>query len=92
MAVAIRETRKRLASRVVHTADRIHLLFTTPAAAEAEAGAGGVVGGAITALTTAGRAKRMWSDARTTGLVRRAAVGGVTIALAAVLATKKRRR
>jgi hypothetical protein len=38
------------------------------------------------------RAKRVWSDARRTGLLRRAAIGGVTVAIAAAHQTSLRSR
>ena len=92
MQAAIRETRGRLAVRLARTADHVHLLFTTPSSAETEARDDGVVGGAIKTIAVAGRAKRVWSDARRTGLLRRAAIGAATVAIAAVLAAKTGRR
>ena len=92
MKAAIRETRNRLAAQVAQTADHVHLLFTTPSSVETEAPVGGVVAGAIKAIAVAGRARRVWTDARRTGLLRRAAIGGVIVAIAAVLATRTRRR
>jgi hypothetical protein len=92
MKAAIRETRGRLAVRLARTADHVHLLFTNPSSAEADARDSGVVGGAVKTIAVAGRAKRVWSDARRTGLLRRAAIGGVTVAIAAALATRTRRR
>jgi hypothetical protein len=92
MKAAIRETRNRLAAQVAQTADHVHLLFTTPASVKAEAPVGGVIAGAIKAIAAAGRARRVWTDARRTGLPRRAAIGGVIMAIAAVLATRTRRR
>ena len=64
MKAAIRETRNRLAVRLARTADHVHVLFTTPSSVETEARDGGVVGGAIRTIGVAGRAKRVWSDAR----------------------------
>ena len=78
--------------RLARTADHVHLLFTTPSSAETEARDGGLVGGAIKAIGAAGRARRVWSDASRTGLLRRAAIGGVTVAMAAALATRRRRQ
>ena len=78
MKAAIRETRYRLAAQVAQTADHVHLLFTTPSASvKTEAPVGGVVAGAIKAIAVAGRTRRVWTDARRTGLLRRAAIGGV---------------
>ena len=71
MKAAIRETRNRLAAQVAQTADHVHLLFTTPASVKTEAPVGGVVAGAIKAIAVAGRARRVWTDARRTGLLRR---------------------
>ena len=92
MKAAIRETRGRLGVRLARMADYVNLLFTTPSSVETETRDGGVVGGAIKTIAVAGRAKRVLSDARRTGLLRRAAIGGVTVAIAAGLVTRKRRR
>ena len=92
MKAAIRETRNRLAAQVTQTADHVHLLFTTPSSVETEAPVGGVVAGAIKAIAVAGRARRVWTDARRTGLLRRAAIGGAIVAIAALLAARTRRR
>ena len=92
MKAAIRETRNRLAAQVAQTADHVHVLFTTPDSVKAEAPVGGVVAGAIKAIALGGRARLVWTDARRTGLLRRAAIGGVIMAIAAVLATRTRRR
>jgi hypothetical protein len=89
---AIRETRNRLAAHVTQTADHVHLLFTTPSAVETEAPVGGAVAGAIKAIAVAGRTRRIWTDARRTGLLRRAAIGGVIVGVAALLAARTRRR
>ena len=92
MKSAIRETRDRLAVQLARTADHVHVLFTTPSSAETEARDGGLIGRAIKTIGVAGRAKRVWSDVRRKGLLRRAAIGGVTVAVAAALATRRRRR
>jgi hypothetical protein len=92
MKAAIREVRGRLTVRLARTADHVHLLFTTPSSAETTALDSGVIGGAIKTITVAGRAKRVWTDARRTGLLGRAAIGGVAMAIAAALAAKTRRR
>jgi hypothetical protein len=92
MKAAIRETRNRLAAQVAQTADHVHLLFTTPSAVHTEAPAGGVVAGAIKAIAVAGRTGRIWTDVRRTGLLRRAAIGGVIAGVAALLAARTRRR
>ena len=77
MKAAIRETRNRLAAQLAQTADHVQLLFTTPSSVKTEAPVGGAVAGAIKAIAVAGRAGRVWTDARRTGLLRRAAIGGV---------------
>ena len=92
MKAAIRETRNRLAEQLAQTADHVHLLFTTPSAVHTEAPAGGVVAGAIKAIAVAGRTGRIWTDVRRTGLLRRAAIGGVIAGVAALLAARTRRR
>jgi hypothetical protein len=92
MKVAIRETHNRLAAQVAQTADHVHLLFTTPASVKTEAPVGGVVAGAIKAIAVAGHARRVWTDARSTGLLRRAAIGGGIVGIAALLAARTRRR
>jgi hypothetical protein len=71
--------------------DHVELLFTTPSSAETEARDGGVVGGAIKTIAVVSRAKRVWGFARRTGLLRRAAIGGVTVVIAAAQATRARR-
>jgi hypothetical protein len=86
MKVAIRETRDRLAAQLTQTADHVQLLFTTPSSVKTEAPVGGAVAGAIQAIAVAGRAARVWSDARNTGLLRRAAIGGVIAAIAVSIA------
>ena len=92
MHAAIRETRGRLAVGLARTADHVEFLFTSPSSAETEARGGGVVGGAIRTIAIAGRAKRAWADARRTGLLRRVAIGGVTVVIAVALAARARRR
>lgn len=92
MKAAIRETRRRLAMRLADTADHVHLLFMMPSSVEAEARDGGLIGGAITTIAVVGRTKRAWSDARRAGVLRRAAIGAATVAIAAGLAAKARRR
>ena len=92
MKAAIRETRNRLAAQVAQRADHVHLLFTTPDSVKAEAPVGGVVAGAIKAIAVAGRVRRVWADASRTGVLRRTAIGGESLAIAAVLATRTRRR
>ena len=47
---------------------------------------------ALVAMAIAGRAKRVWADASRTGLLRRTAIGAGIVAIAAVLATRTRRR
>jgi hypothetical protein len=92
MKAAIRETRDRLARYVAGTADRVHLRFAAPSSVETHGPVGGVVAGAINMIALAGRASRAWTDARRTGLLHRGAIGGVMVAIAAVLAMKTRRR
>jgi hypothetical protein len=92
MKAAIRETRDRLATRLARTADHVQRLFTAPSSAQAEARDGGFIGGAINTIAVVGRTRRAWSDARRTGLLRRAAIGAATVAIAAALATKTRHR
>ena len=92
MKAAIRETRNRLTVQLARTADHVQLLFTAPSSVETEPPVGGVAAHAIKTITVAGRARRVWTDARRTGLLRRAVIGGVTVAIAAALATRKRRR
>jgi hypothetical protein len=92
MRAAIRDTRGRLAEQFARTADHVHLLFETPPAGDTEAPAGGVVAGAIRTIAFAGRVKRVWSGAGRTGFLRLAAISGVTVAIAAALATRTRRR
>jgi len=88
---AIRETRVRLATRLARTADHVHDVFRAPSAAHAEARDGWCIGGAVNAIAIAGRARRAWTDAKRTGVVRRAVIGAVTVAVAAVLAARRRR-
>ena len=83
MKTAIRETRDHLATRLARTAD--HVLFT----AQLEAPDRGFIGGAINMIAVVGLAKRAWRDARRTGLLRRAAIGAATVAIAAALAGKR---
>ena len=89
---AIRETRNRLAAQLAQTADHVHLLFRTPDSVKPSAPVGAVVAGAIKAIDLAGRAKRVWADASHTGLLRRTAITAGIVAIAAVLATRSRRR
>ena len=92
MKAAIRETRNRLAAQVAQTADHVHLLCTTPSSVKTEAPVGGVVAGAMKAIAVAGRTKRVWTGARRTGLLSRAAIGVGIVAIAAVLAARTHRR
>ena len=72
---AIRETRQRPADHVTRTADHVHLIFTTPDSVEAEGPLGGAVAGAIKTIAVAGRARRIWTDAKRIRILRRAAIG-----------------
>ena len=90
MKTAIRETRERLAAHVAQTADHVHLVFTTPASVATEAPLGGAVAGAIKTIAVAGRARRIWIDARRTGLLRRAATGGMIVVVGAALVSARR--
>jgi hypothetical protein len=89
---ATRDTRDRLAAQVNQAADHVHLVFTTPSSVETEVPVGGVVAGAIKAIAVARRTRRIWTEARRTGLLRRAAIGGVIVGVAALLAARTRRR
>ena len=94
MKAAIRETRYRLAVQVAQTADHAQLLLTTPSSSSrTEAPVGGVVAGAIKAIALCpaapGASGRMRGKRAS---YRRAVIGGVTVAIAATLATRKRRR
>jgi hypothetical protein len=89
---SIRETRRRLATQLTATADRVHVLFTTPSAVDTEGPVRGVVAGAVTAIAVAGHAKRVWTEATRTGLLRRAAIGGGIVAVAVLWAAMTRRR
>ena len=92
MKSAIRETRNRLAAQVAGIAAHVHLLLANPASVEIEAPVGGVVARAIKTIAVAGRVRRDWTEARRTGFLRRTAVGGVILTIAAALATRTRRR
>lgn len=92
MKAAIRETRSRLAVNLAQTANHVHLLFTAPSTIETESPAGGVIAHAVTTIVAASRAQRAWTAAMTTGLLRRAAVAGVAVAIAGALAARKHRR
>jgi hypothetical protein len=89
---AIRETRNPLATQVTQTADQGPFLFTTPSSVKPEAPVAGVVAGAIKPIAIAGHTKRVWTNARRTGLARRVAVGALTVAIAALLAARTRCR
>ena len=92
MKAAIRETRVRLATELARTADHVHGLFTVPLSAQAEARDGGFINGAVKAIAVAGRTRRIWSDAKRTGVLRRAAIGVAALAIAAAVAAAHRRR
>jgi hypothetical protein len=92
MKATIGETRVRLGTRLERTADHVHVLFTAPASAQADARDGSFIGGAIKTIAVVGRTKRSWSDARRSGLLRRAAIVAATVAVAAALAGRSRRR
>lgn len=88
MRAAIVETRARLSSRLARTADHVHTVFTVPSSAQKEASEGGLIGGAIRTIAVAGQTTRAWHDAKGAGLFRRAAIGAVTVAVAAAFAAK----
>ena len=92
MKTAIRETRDRLALRLARTADHTHRLFTTPSSVDRGAPDSGIVARVIRTIAAVGGVKAAWSDARRTGLVGRGAFAGVIVAIAAVLATRTKRR
>jgi hypothetical protein len=87
----IRETRARLAARLTDTADRVDAIFARPTVAQAQPRDGGLVGAAISTIAAVGRTRRAWSQARSTGLFRRAAVAIVAAGIAGALAAKARR-
>ena len=89
---AIRETRQRVADHVVLTADHVHLIFTTPGFVDTEAPVGGAVAGAIKTIAVAGRARRVWIDAKRMAGLRRAAIGGMIVVSGAALVRWTRRR
>jgi hypothetical protein len=88
---AIWETRARLTTGLTRTAEHLHTVYIAPSSAQSEGRDGGFVGGAVHAIALAGRSRRAWTNAKKTGIFRRAAIGAATVALAAVLATKRRR-
>jgi hypothetical protein len=88
MKADIRETRSRLAAQLARTADHVQFLFTAPSSVETEPPVGGVAAHAIKTIVIAGRARRVWTDAWRTGVLRRAVIGGVIVAIAAALATR----
>ena len=88
MKAAIRESRVRLATRLAQTSDHVHVLFRAPSSAQTEARDGGFIGGAIKSIAVVGRTTHAWNHARRTGLLRRAAIGAATVAIAAALARK----
>jgi hypothetical protein len=92
MKAAIHETRSRLAVRLAQTANHVHLLYAGPSAVETEPPASGALERAIKTIAAAGRARRAWTEARRTGLLRRAVIGAVIVAVAAALATRTQRR
>ena len=92
MRAAIRETRQRLADQVARTADHVHLMFTTPGSENTEAPEGGAIAGALKTIAVAGRARRVWMDARRMGLLRRAAIGGMIVVIGAALVSARRTR
>ena len=68
MKAAIRETRNRLAAQVAQTADHVSVKAERPWAEWAMVQS--------RRIAAAGRARRVWTDARRTGLLHRAAMGG----------------
>ena len=92
MKAAIRETRQRLADHVARTADHVHLMFTTPGAVLTEVPDGGAIAGALKTIAVAGRARRIWMDARRMGLLRGAAIGGMIVVIGAALVSARRTR
>ena len=89
---AIRETRARITMELTSTADRVNTLFTRPAAAEEEPRQDGLAGVAARSIAAAGQAKRVWGDARSTGLVRRSIVGTLVAGIALAIAARATRR
>jgi hypothetical protein len=88
---AIRETRQKLADHVALTADHVHRIFTTPGSVETEAPVGGAAAAAIKTIAVAGRARRVWIDAKGMGGLRRAAIGGMMVVVGAALVRWTRR-
>ena len=89
---AIGATRDRLARRLTRTANHVHFLFTAPSSAEADARDGGFIGSTVYAIAVAGRTRRAWRNATTSGVLRRAAIGAAAVAFAVAVATRTRRR
>jgi hypothetical protein len=83
---AIRETRVRLATRLTRTADHVHTLFSAPSSAAEETHDEDAIDRAARAIAIVGGTKRAWDHARRTGVLRRAAVGAMALAIAAVVA------
>jgi hypothetical protein len=86
---AVREARERLGAGLRRTANHVHLLLTTPPSARPEAREGGFVGGVVTTIAVVGRISRLWSDAKRTGVLRKAAIGAVAVAFSVVTARKR---
>jgi len=87
---AIRETRVRLATRLTRTADHVHTLFSAPSSAAEETHDKDAIDRAAKAIAIVGGTKRAWDHARSTGVLRRGAVGAMALAIAAVLVAKRR--
>jgi hypothetical protein len=89
---AIRETRQRLADHLTRTAAHVHLIFTNPDSVETEPPVSGAVAGAIKTIAVAGRARRVWADAKRMGVLRRQRSAGVLVVIGAALVAWTRRR
>ena len=74
------------------TPDHVHRLFTAPCSVETDAPTSGLVAVAARTVAVIGLGRRIWLDARRTGLLRRAAIGAVTVAIVAAVAKNARQR
>jgi hypothetical protein len=92
LKAAIRETRGRIASRLDDTTERLAALFIAPSENGGAPREPGIVGLIATSVATAGRTRRAWMYAKSSGLVTKTTAAAALIGVVSIVAVVRSRR